>query len=96
MILELKKIKPFIHFGFNRQTLTAEVAQDVVVWQDTIYNKEEYELSKMNIIASGDEIIYKDFNKIILRFNTTGKKNIAVQMESDKDLESNIIEVNIV
>ena len=95
MIAQLRKAKPFIHFGFNRQTLTAGVAQDVVVWQDTLYNKEEYDLNFMIVDTTDAEIMYKDFNKIILRFGNTGSKTIMIQYGIDKR-ESNILNINIV
>jgi hypothetical protein len=95
MIVEIRKAKPFIHFGFNRQTLTSEVSQDVVVWQDTLYNNKEYDLNFMIVNTTDAEIMYKDFNKIILRFTTTGSKSIIIQNGIEK-MQSNKLNINII
>lgn len=36
MIKEIKEQKPFIHFGFNKQSVTANLGNEIIVYQDKI------------------------------------------------------------
>lgn len=36
MIKEIKEQKPFIHFGFNLQNITANLGNEIIVYQDKI------------------------------------------------------------
>ncbi len=36
MIKEFRKQEPFIHFGFNKQSVTANLGNEIIVYQDKI------------------------------------------------------------
>ena len=54
MILEAINQKPFIHFGFNRQSITAGVNEPIIVWQDKMIDG----LKQSEIISYNTEGVY--------------------------------------
>lgn len=49
MIQEIKRITPFIHFGFNRTEVTVQGGESIQLWLQTLYNLEFY---FMNLTAA--------------------------------------------
>ena len=95
MIVQLRNKIPFIHLGFNKQSLIVEVGQEVTVWQSVIYNKDVYDGA---ITSTGITIVSEGLNKSVIVFNSSGKYDIT-EAVTDKDktfsLGSNIISVNV-
>lgn len=94
MIKEEKEKQPFIHFGFNRQTITAYKNDIIKVWQDTIYNKDTVSELDTSVII-GVEITNKTLNSFDAMASTIGTKYISVDIPIKK-IPSNIIKLNII
>lgn len=95
MIKEIREQEPFIHFGFNKQTITAYTNQDVIVWQDKIYIKDYDE----NITSVGATVVSAGLNKTVLQFSTAGNYTITFSVQ-DKDKTftkvSNVLNIEVV
>jgi plastocyanin len=87
---------PFIHFGFNRQSITVNTGDEVVIWQDVIYNADEVDF---NITSTGSVKVSDNNNKAILTYSTAGTYNIDVDISNaskTRILQSNIITVQVI
>ena len=73
MIKEIREKEPFIHFGFNRQTIIARVGIPIVLWQDTIFKADE--ITEPFVQAPSAFITKISNNKYELNFTTLGQKN---------------------
>lgn len=85
--------EPFIHFGFNKQSLNASVGEEVIIWQDRIYNADIYNIS---INSTGASQVSSTLNKFVLTYTMAGTYNVtftAVLKDKAKNLESNTITV---
>ena len=89
MIQEIRNKKPFLHFGFNRQTITAYKGEKIILWQDTIYQKST-PLGK--VTATGSTILTQNNNKIELEY--VGVGSFSVKVEINK-IESDILNIDI-
>lgn len=96
MIKEIRDKEPFIHFGFNRQTIETHIGMPVTLWQDKLYKPDEIikvDVEVQNAIAREEGI-----NKYVLEFNALGTKVckfITLTGES-KNLQSNEVVVEVV
>lgn len=95
MIKEIREQEPFIHFGFNRQSIIAYTNMDVIVWQDKIYINDYDE----NITSSGATVVSSGLNKSVLNFDTAGSYTITFSVQ-DKDKTitkvSNVLNIEVV
>lgn len=96
MILENREKQPFIHFGFNRQTIETHIGIPVTLWQDTLYKVDE--ISEPFVQAPSSITTKKSLNQYELKFTTLGTKNcqFTTITEGSKILESNEIIVEVV
>lgn len=94
MIKEIRQQEPFIHFGFNKQSVNAYVGQEVVIWQDRIYI-DDYDFG---LISIGSSLVSQSTNKTVLTFDTAGNYTITANI-SDRDKtftkQSNVLNINI-
>ena len=93
MILEEKNKQPFIHFGFNKQEINTYIGIVVKVWQDKLYNSENYPTFSHSV--SGGSISNITANSFSVVFNTLGLKLITVTDSTIKK-DSNSLVVNVV
>ena len=77
MILEAINKKPFIHFGFNQQEITAIINQPIKVWQDTLLLRE--------IIISQQFLKKVNNNFFEITYNQEG--NYELQIENSNTLK---------
>ena len=96
MIIEERKKQPYLHLGFNRQEIEVSVDEVFIIWQDTLYNSESYNLANMDIRA-GDAVVDNfNFNKIELSFPTTGTKPVFIEVERDSEMQSNQLTIDVI
>ena len=96
MIIEERKKQPYLHLGFNRQEIEVSVDEVFIIWQDTLYNSESYNLANMDIRA-GDAVVDNfNFNKIELSFPTTGTKTVFIEVERDSEMQSNQLTIDVI
>ena len=92
MIKEIRQQKPFIHFGFNRQSITVSVGDEVTIWQDKFYLDDyDYILN----LTSGN-VISGSLNKSVVSFDNVGVITVSVDIESKDFLtveSSNTLEI---
>lgn len=95
MIKEIRDKEPFIHFGFNRQTIIARVGIPIILWQDTIFKSDEY--TDPFILAPSAYITKVSVNKYELNFTTLGDKTCKFSTTGTdaKFLESNEIVASV-
>lgn len=78
MINELRNLKPFVHFGFNRTSLEAYVTEEITVYQDTLYGEDfSFEWN-----FSGGELVSQSKNKLILKTNSIELVEITAEITS--------------
>lgn len=95
MIIENRNKLPFIHFGFNKQTINIIIGEEITVWQDSIYNTNEFDFSLTSV---GSSIRESNYNKAVLTYNTLGSYTIEVNISDkakSKTLTSNLLTVNV-
>jgi hypothetical protein len=85
MIKEIRQQKPFIHFGFNKQSIEVNINDIVTVWQDTIYVDNFYDIS---ITSLGGIVLNLGRNKSQLKFDSSGTYYIEFNV-SDRDKNFN-------
>jgi hypothetical protein len=93
----VKNLLPMLHFGFNQQEITAPIRGIITIYQDTIYNSDEYPTPTVN--TTGATIIQTDMNLIKVSFDTIGVKTLFIeQLNNDKtiQLQSNTLTINII
>ncbi|KGO88087.1 hypothetical protein Q765_03265 [Flavobacterium rivuli WB 3.3-2 = DSM 21788] len=96
MIVEIRETAPIIHFGFLFTKIDSPVGFPVKVWQNTLYNKNGYQVS---IKAPGGGITKISDNEFEVLYTTTGNKVIDVEVISGgkKDtIKGNTINVTII
>lgn len=96
MIFQNRNKVPFIHFGFNSQSKTVAVGNEVIIWQTQIYNPADYDPL---IIADGSPtVVTEGLNKSVLTFGTAGSYAIRLDV-STKDKrsvkQSNILSITV-
>lgn len=97
LIGDIKNAIPKIHFGFNQRVITANVGQVITIYQDTIYNENEYD--KPILTAPGATIIQSDINIIKVSFSTTGAKTVSAAISNSSKsitVESNVLNITII
>ena len=78
MINELRNLKPFVHFRFNRTSLEAYVKEEITVYQDTLYGEDfSFEWN-----FSGGELVSQSKNKLILKTNSIELVEITAEITS--------------
>ena len=82
LIEELKGIKPKLHFGYNQRNATVVGSNDVVIYQDTIYNATIYDVPTVNT----GKVISSSLNKIVLSFAGSGIYTVNVTVASKDGL----------
>lgn len=96
MIFQNKNKVPFIHFGFNSQSIISHIGKQVVFWQTEIYNPSIYET---NINATGSPtVVSEGLNKSVLTFGSAGTYTIDIDVSNKLktiNKKSNIITVTI-
>jgi hypothetical protein len=88
---------PILHFGFNQREITANAGEEITIYQDTIYNENEYD--KPIITAPGATIIQSDINIIKVSFSTSGAKTLSASISNSSKsitVESNVLNITII
>jgi hypothetical protein len=88
---------PKLHFGFNQREITAPAASTIFIYQDTIYNSDEYSLPLVDCV--GANIIQNDLNLIKVSFSSTGTYALSViQTNKEKTItvNSNVLNITII
>ena len=95
MIKETREKEPFIHFGFNRQTIIARVGIPIILWQDSIFKADEY--TEPFILAPSAYVTKVSINKYELNFTSLGEKTCKFTSigVGAKVLESNEIVASV-
>lgn len=97
-LLDVSRNKvPRLHFGFNQRQITASVGQTIVIYQDTIYNENEYD--KPIVYSAGATVTLDDINIIKVSYSTTGAKTLSVVIANASKtitLDSNTLNITIV
>lgn len=96
LIDAVKREIPRLHFGFNQREITASVGQTITIYQDTIYNEDEYSKPLVDCLGT---VTQNDLNLIKVSFPTTGNKTLSIiQSNNDKTitLNSNVLNITIV
>lgn len=96
LIDEVKNKVPRLHFGFNQREITAGVGETITIYQDTIYNENEYSKPLVDCLGT---VTQNDLNLIKVSFPTTGAKTLSIiQSNNDKTitLNSNVLNITIV
>lgn len=95
MIVETRQQEPFIHFGFNKQSITVATGEDVTIWQDKIYI-DSYDNAFTSV---GATLKLETINKVVVTYGTVGSYTFRYNI-SDKDKTftkvSNLLTVNVV
>jgi hypothetical protein len=93
MIKEIKEQKPFIHFGFNKQSVTANLGNEIIVYQDKIVTDNTISINE-NPNFTIEKINNNQFKIIPTEL---GNANILCDygiIEKDK-INSNLILINV-
>jgi hypothetical protein len=88
---------PKLHFGFNQKEITAPAGSTIFIYQDTIYNSDEYSLPLVDCV--GANIIQNDLNLIKVSFSSTGTYALSViQTNKEKTItvNSNVLNITII
>jgi len=98
MIFQNRNKLPFIHFGFNKQSFTVEVDEDLTIWQDEIYN-----LDVFDGVVLVDAVAHTTINnnKAVISFGSVGTYEIIFNIQTKtktktKTLASNTITLDVV
>lgn len=94
MIYQFKNRTPFIHFGFNEQSHTAQVGDEITVYQDSIYSDEFTHA----ITSTGATIVSSDKNKCVLTFASSGSYTVKYVMSNKaktKTFDSETLNITI-
>ncbi len=90
MILEAVNKKPFIHFGFNKQEITASVNELITVWQDSLYVREiETEQTAFKLDKPS-----KNNNNFTISFEEVGE--YEYKLEPTNAQSSNTLKINVI
>jgi sulfur carrier protein ThiS len=95
MIIQAKTKEPYIHLGFNKQTITVAPNEDIVLWQDTIYNNDVYVTTLVSLDAV---VVSQNLGKIVFTFPNVGTYPITVTaLGKDKRnvLTSNTVNIEV-
>jgi len=95
MIKEIREKEPFIHFGFNRQTIIARVGIPIRLWQDNLYKDGEY--NEPFLLAPSAAVTKISDYEYSLNFFSLGQKNCQISTigTGAKFLASNVITANV-
>jgi hypothetical protein len=88
---------PKLHFGFNQKEITAPAGSTIFIYQDTIYNSDEYYVA--SLVSPGVTITQLDLNLIKVSFATTGAKTLSITVvNNDRTIEinSNVLNITII
>jgi hypothetical protein len=80
MIVQLRQKKPFLHFGFNRQSVETFTGQTLTIYQDTIYNKDYI----FNWSFSGGILISESVNQLVLKTDNIELISVSVNVNGIK------------
>lgn len=94
MIVELRKITPFINFGFNRVTKVAYIDEVVDVYLRTVYNRDVYKDFNLVALGASSNTKINDYH-YQLTYNSTGVKEIKMQIEKGNPLEVNSVPIEL-
>lgn len=96
MIFQNRNKVPFIHFGFNSQSKTVAIGDEVIIWQTQIYNPADYDPL---IIADGSPtVVTEGLNKSVLTFGTAGTYDIEMDVSNKAKTitkKSNILTITV-
>jgi hypothetical protein len=88
---------PKLHFGFNQREITATAGTEILIYQDTIYNSDEYYVA--SLVSPGVTITQLALNIIKVSFATTGIKSLNITISNNDrslELQSNTLTINII
>ncbi len=96
MITDVKRMPPFIHFGFHEVERTIEAGQSIDVWLHTIYNLETYAIA----IVSGLPKVKKSNYQYTITPAVAGTYTVYFTVQSKDpaksiDLQSNSITLTV-
>lgn len=93
----VRNLVPKLHFGFNQKVITASVGQTITIYQDTIYNENEYYVA--SLVSAGATITQLDLNLIKVSFATTGNKTLSIIVSNNDrtiEINSNVLNITII
>ena len=90
MILEAINKKPYIHFGLNKQEITASVNEVITIWQDNLYVRE---LQSENPTAKLENP-KKNNNSFTISYNSVGV--YEYELNFDNAESSNTLKINVI
>jgi hypothetical protein len=96
-IIGSKNVVPKIHFGFNQRQINASVGQTITIYQDTVYNEDEYYVA--SLVSPGVTITQLDLNLIKVSFATTGAKTLSITVSNNDrtiEINSNVLNITII
>lgn len=93
MIKEIRNQSPFIHLGFNKQSVTAYAGQDITIWQDKIYINDYDE----TLVSLGATVTESGLNKVVLSYDTVGTYQVQLNVSNrDKTITKASNELTII
>lgn len=96
MILEARRVTPFIHFGFNSMSRVGYIGEVVDIYLKTIYNQDVY--LAFQLAAAGSTLItYISNYHYQVTYDTVGVKTLTTSIEKGNPLEltSNALRLEI-
>lgn len=93
----VKGVIPRLHFGFNQRDITARGNEKITIYQDTVYNANEYFVPL--VTAIGGTVTRADLNIIEVSFATSGNYNLSATVANNDrtiELESNVLNITII
>ena len=88
---------PKLHFGFNQREITATAGSTIFIYQDTIYNSDEYYVA--SLVSPGVTITQLDLNIIKVSFATPGAKTLSITVSNNDrtiEINSNVLNITII
>jgi hypothetical protein len=96
-IVGTKNVVPRLHFGFNQREITAAVGSTITIYQDSIYNEDEYYVA--SLVSIGATITQLDLNLIKVSFASTGSKTLNITVSNNDrtiTVNSNVLNITII
>lgn len=97
MILELRQVKPFVHFGFNKTSEQAFIGDKINVYLKTLYNSKEYFDTSL-ILTGGGSVKKINSYHYEITYSGLGSKTIKLKtLAFNRKLEdSNVLDMEVV
>jgi hypothetical protein len=93
----VRNLVPKLHFGFNQKVITATTGSTILIYQDTVYNEDEYYVA--SLVSAGATITQLDLNLIKVSFASTGSKTLSITVSNNDrtiEINSNVLNITII